>query len=358
MVLSRANAYLLPDDNAGHFIFADTRIADPRYARSAEDLVCVQQDNISPVIRGEPTGQRDHSGGAKSPGHKQIPIGCCPEGDPYGKPYTAGKRCCCGQVYDEDKQFCCDSSCSVYSNTLQGITKCNIDSAQMDTTIAPEHFEPNQDPTKFVPETSPTPYAKTQPPMPEDPYPTLIEEEGKCAKAFYIPNPMEAHCTDENNEGSFCSFSCPGNLKVRIPDNPNRICKDSVWQGDRPECCERDGCPADLRVDFFFILDSSSSIKDKNFQYVREYVIGLLAGMPIGLDKTRVGILTFNNDVIHRVRLNQFDKKSALMEAVNNIPYEGRGTKTNAAIGTQITPHSPTILFLLFVCFFVYYFLL
>lgn len=41
MVLSGSNAYLLPDENAGHFVYADTRIADPRYARSAEDLVCV-----------------------------------------------------------------------------------------------------------------------------------------------------------------------------------------------------------------------------------------------------------------------------------------------------------------------------
>ena len=52
-----------------------------------------------------------------------------------------------------------------------------------------------------------------------------------------------------------------------------------------------------MRLDFFFILDSSSSIKKTNFQYVREYVIGLIATMPIGQDLTRVGILTYNNDV-------------------------------------------------------------
>ena len=108
---------------------------------------------------------------------------------------------------------------------------------------------------------------------------------------------MEAQCTDFNNEGSFCSFTCPANLKVRIPDDPNRVCRDQEWLGQVPQCCERDGCPSDLRVDFFFILDSSSSIKDKNFQYVREYVIGLISTMPVGLDKTRVGILTYNNDV-------------------------------------------------------------
>ena len=28
-----------------------------------------------------------------------IPIGCCPANDPTGKPYGAGKACCCGECY-------------------------------------------------------------------------------------------------------------------------------------------------------------------------------------------------------------------------------------------------------------------
>jgi uncharacterized protein YegL len=192
--------------------------------------------------------------------------------------------------------------------------------------------EPFHGATKTMPEPTNDPVWFPEPPEPTEGGLVDYVETGKCAQAWYIPSPMEAQCTDYNNEGSFCSFTCPANLKVRIPDDPNRVCRDQEWLGQVPQCCERDGCPSDLRVDFFFILDSSSSIKDKNFQYVREYVIGLISTMPVGLDKTRVGILTYNNDVIHRVRLNEFDKKSELMAAVNNIPYEGRGTKTNAAL--------------------------
>lgn len=56
-------------------------------------------------------------------GPQKIPIGCCPQGDPMGKPYSAGMSCCCGTVYDENMQMCCQHSCAVYPNTLSGITK-------------------------------------------------------------------------------------------------------------------------------------------------------------------------------------------------------------------------------------------
>lgn len=169
-----------------------------------------------------------------------------------------------------------------------------MDAVEVTTPAAEWH-----DATKTIAEpTHNPPYWIPDPPKPsEDPNQPEVVENGKCPKAWYVPSPMEASCTDENNEGSFCAFSCPSNLKVRIPDDPNRVCHNQEWMGQVPQCCERDGCPSDLRVDFFFILDSSSSIKDKNFQYVREYVIGLISTMPVGLDKTRVGILTYNNDV-------------------------------------------------------------
>lgn len=324
LVFSRANGYLLPTENDGHYTYADTRMVDPRYARSTEDLICVISSQTA-VEHLMPHGAREFKEQGRQ--DKKIPIGCCPAGDPMGKPYGPGMACCCGTVYDEEKQMCCESSCRVYSNSLSGLTRCNMDMVKETTTPLPWN-----DQTKTMPEPTPTSYEIPNPPAVTTELYEYEEEVGQCAKAWYVPSPMTAACTDFNNEGSYCSFSCPDNLKVRIPDNPNRVCQDSQWQGDVPQCCERDGCPSDLRVDFFFILDSSSSIKEKNFQYVREYVIGLISTMPIGLDKTRVGILTYNNDVIHRVKLNDFDKKADLMAAVDAIPYEGRGTKTNLAL--------------------------
>lgn len=323
LLISASSAYLMPEQNTGSIIYADTRILDPRYARSAEDLVCTREQHSEVKFFPISNGGGKGGGKVREMEHDQmIPIGCCPAGDPNGKPYGAGKGCCCGTVFNDDgNNFCCESDCQVYGNTLSGITKCNLAMGDVDYPW---------DSHGTMPPTIP-PYTTVDPWDPST-HDSSIDYELACPSAFYIPSPMTAACSDANNEGSFCSFSCPGQLKVRIPDDPNRVCQDGEWRGDIPTCCEKDGCPDDLRVDFYFILDSSSSIKDKNFQYIREYVVGLISTMPIGQDKTRVGIITYNADVTERVRLDQFDDKAELIDAVMNIPYEGRGTKTNKAL--------------------------
>merc|ERR1712176_888907 len=223
-------------------------------------------------------------------------IGCCPAGDPNGKPYGVGKGCCGSHVFEDDgNSFCCEYDMQVYQNTLMGITQCNNNFEIPET-------EPINGPTAG-PQIAPSEFPSVPEEMPYDADPEYVTEDGQCPPAFWIPSPMTASCPDSNNVDSFCSFQCPPGSRVRIPDDPNRVCDaDGTWHGDVPHCCEKDGCPDDLRVDFYFILDSSSSIKERNFHYIREYVSGLIATMPIGLDKTRVGIITYNSGVVERVR--------------------------------------------------------
>jgi uncharacterized protein YegL len=324
-LFSLSHGYLMPGQT-DKIVYADTRILDPRYARSAENLVC-QSEVTHDVMKHLPTGGGGKGGKPAVQEHTEMrAIGCCPAGDPNGKPYGVGKGCCGSNVFEDDgNSFCCEYDMQVYQNTLMGITQCNNNFEIPET-------EPINGPTAG-PQIAPSEFPSVPEEMPYDADPEYLTTEGQCPPAFWIPSPMTASCTDSNNVDSFCSFQCPPGSRVRIPDDPNRVCNaDGTWHGDVPHCCERDGCPDDLRVDFYFILDSSSSIKEKNFQYIREYVMGLIKTMPIGQDKTRVGIITYNSDVIERVRLDQFDDKRSLMEAVQNIPYEGRGTKTNAAL--------------------------
>jgi len=324
-LFSLSHGYLMPGQT-DKIVYADTRILDPRYARSAENLVC-QSEVTHDVMKHLPTGGGGKGGKPAVQEHTEMrAIGCCPAGDPNGKPYGVGKGCCGSHVFEDDgNSFCCEYDMQVYQNTLMGITQCNNNFEIPET-------EPINGPTAG-PQIAPSEFPSVPEEMPYDADPEYVTEDGQCPPAFWIPSPMTASCTDSNNVDSFCSFQCPPGSRVRIPDDPNRVCNaDGTWHGDVPHCCEKDGCPDDLRVDFYFILDSSSSIKEKNFQYIREYVMGLIKTMPIGQDKTRVGIITYNSDVIERVRLDQFDDKKSLMEAVQNIPYEGRGTKTNAAL--------------------------
>ena len=95
--LMSVNAYLMPDENGEHLVYADTRILDPRYARSAEPLVCAHhEERFNPIISSGGGGGRG-SGQVRQEEVQMIPIGCCPANDPTGKPYGAGKACCCGK---------------------------------------------------------------------------------------------------------------------------------------------------------------------------------------------------------------------------------------------------------------------
>ena len=70
-----------------------------------------------------------------------------------------------------------------------------------------------------------------------------------------IPNPMMADCTDNFNQGSNCSFSCPSGLRIRQPDDPSFYCDgEGQWRGEKPDCCLTDGCPKNLKVDFYRLV--------------------------------------------------------------------------------------------------------
>ena len=60
---------------------------------------------------------------------REKAIGCCPNGDPNGKPFGPGKACCCDKVYHTDTAFCCmphgcDGSQEVLDITPENISLC------------------------------------------------------------------------------------------------------------------------------------------------------------------------------------------------------------------------------------------
>jgi len=154
-------------------------------------------------------------------------------------------------------------------------------------------------------------------------------------------------------EGSSCEFYCPDDFTILegeavsdpdygldTSDSMYTCYADAKWRGVKPKCCLLEGCPTDLKVDFYFILDASKSIGPDNFQYIREYVIKLVSALPIGQDAVRVGILTYN-EMPHtesHIAFNDYDNVDDLVVAIQNIPYKGKGTNTNSAVewATQV----------------------
>ena len=85
-------------------------------------------------------------------------------------------------------------------------------------------------------------------------------------------------------------------------------------------------------VDLVFILDSSGSVGDWNFDKVKNFVRNVIDFFNIGPDGTHVGIVTYSSSSELEFNLDKYTTKSALKTAVSNIPYRGGWTFTADAI--------------------------
>ena len=94
--------------------------------------------------------------------------------------------------------------------------------------------------------------------------------------------------------------------------------------------CER---ACDGKMDIAFIVDSSGSIRSKRFESaIKPFISNITENLEIGLDKTRVGIISFSDDASIQIRLDQYERKEDLRQAVKALPYLRGKTHTASAL--------------------------
>lgn len=89
-----------------------------------------------------------------------------------------------------------------------------------------------------------------------------------------------------------------------------------------------DGKPADV----FIVVDSSSSITNKDFNREISFVQSVVKLFDIGEDKTRVGIVSFSHDANMILELNNGLSRSQLLDHISRIQHMGGGTETSEAL--------------------------
>ncbi|TRY56859.1 hypothetical protein DNTS_013950 [Danionella cerebrum] len=97
------------------------------------------------------------------------------------------------------------------------------------------------------------------------------------------------------------------------------------------------GCSRICRVtplELLFVIDSSESVGPENFKILKPFINGLIDGISVGPNLTRVGIILYShvNLVITSIRENLTPKQ--LKAAVDSMPYLGEGTYTGSAVRT------------------------
>ena len=87
--------------------------------------------------------------------------------------------------------------------------------------------------------------------------------------------------------------------------------------------------------DLIFLLDSSESINQtdpKSVTRVLNFTKAVISTFDVGLDKTRVGVISFSTSVRHEFKLNKYDSKTEMLAAVHRIKYMDGGTNTHLGL--------------------------
>jgi uncharacterized protein YegL len=234
-------------------------------------------------------------GNGEQPIHVK-PIGCCPNNED-GKPFGPGKACCCGQVYNATSHFCCDQSRGECKDGQWEILE----------------DKPGNRKSCYQTQT--------------------------CDREI-VTNLVELSCTDGLYHGSVCDFTCPNGFDLAGIDQVSCDPKTGDWNNlwgqvvEQTPCCKRkcDTKDPNYKLDFFIILDQSSSIGDANFQKMKNFVVSLLLQSNLGQQGVRVGLITYNRRPRLRFHLNEMANHEEAIAAVDSIVYEGRGTNTGLAI--------------------------
>lgn len=85
-------------------------------------------------------------------------------------------------------------------------------------------------------------------------------------------------------------------------------------------------------LDFVFIIDSSRSIRPRDYQKVKTFVINLIQFLEVGPDATRVALLQYGSVVQPEFSLHTFSTKAEVEQAVREMKHLATGTMTGLAI--------------------------
>ncbi|XP_071377879.1 collagen alpha-1(XIV) chain-like, partial [Centroberyx affinis] len=91
-------------------------------------------------------------------------------------------------------------------------------------------------------------------------------------------------------------------------------------------------CKTPAIADIVILVDGSWSIGRINFRLVRMFLENLVKAFSVEFDKTRIGLAQYSGDPRIEWHLNAHTTKTAVIDAVKNLPYKGGNTLTGLAL--------------------------
>ena len=98
------------------------------------------------------------------------------------------------------------------------------------------------------------------------------------------------------------------------------------------DCVLYVGCQR--QKDIVFLLDASGSVDD-NFALIQELTKRIVSGLNFAIDRTRVGIVTYQDTEQVRFNLDEYTSKDEVINAIAFDQSRSKGTHTSSALRTM-----------------------
>ncbi|XP_062574789.1 cartilage matrix protein-like [Saccostrea cucullata] len=91
-------------------------------------------------------------------------------------------------------------------------------------------------------------------------------------------------------------------------------------------------CSKKGAADIVFVLDSSGSVGEDNFEKMKNFTMDIVDEFTVGPDAVQFGIVIFSTPVTGAFSLNKYDNAKELKEAISEIEFEDGETHTGKAL--------------------------
>ncbi|KAG7274209.1 hypothetical protein CRUP_007646 [Coryphaenoides rupestris] len=97
------------------------------------------------------------------------------------------------------------------------------------------------------------------------------------------------------------------------------------------DICSADACK-DIPGDLLFLIDSSGSIRQEDYQKMKDFIKSMIGKSQVGQDMVHVGVIQFSTTLTLEFPLNSFFDRSKMWKAIDNMQQLGGGTNTGQAL--------------------------
>nr|XP_046259078.1 uncharacterized protein LOC124066600 isoform X3 [Scatophagus argus] len=116
-----------------------------------------------------------------------------------------------------------------------------------------------------------------------------------------------------------------------------------LFAGLLPNLDAQEDCAQGLAADIYFLVDSSWSIGEENFEHVRQFLYGLTQALHQGGgDRFKFALVQYNNKPETEFQLNTYPTTQGVLAHIKSMAYRGGGTRTGLGLDFLIHKHLTT----------------